>query len=103
MKYQFKLVPLDRRVGLPCFNASEVKTQFVVDIDELYRVLSRVNPISNAGPLASMVLDEQKDKSIMPEAVAEALSEMFGADVYYKQEGSSELSKKVASRWRPRR
>jgi hypothetical protein len=56
-------------------------------MNHLYRVLNAVNSAGNAGPLVAAMITEEKDKEAMAWSTAKALSEMFGADVYYKLQG----------------
>lgn len=78
--YEFKIVPLDRRTGAPCCDSEGVPVSIVVDIDALYEVMSRANP--NDGPLP-----DRLDKQVFVGSVAKSISEMFGADVYFRPQG----------------
>lgn len=105
MIYEYKLIPLNRRTGEPAFTPGNIKPQFAIDIDELWKVLSAVNPASSQGVLVAAVMTEERDKQALTGSTAQALSEMFGADVYYREyrEGGEGAWTKQPSVWRPKR
>lgn len=111
MFYEYKLVPIDRKTGEPAFDPEDVKPQVVVDIMELNRVMDVVNPPWKAGPLPALMMTPDKDRQIMTGAVARALSEMYGADVYFRQKQPRSIHvqsppeepwQKQPSLWRPK-
>ena len=77
--YEFKIVPLDRRTGVPSCDSGSAPV-LMVDVDALYEVMAHANP--NVGPLPTHL-----DKQAFVGSVAKSLSEMFTADVYYRQQG----------------
>ena len=102
--YQYKLIPLNRKTGKPAFEFDQVKPQIEIDIVEFERVMNTVNPVSNAGLLPALVLTPEKDREGLIASLAEAISEMFGSDVYYRPKDDDAVDWiKQDSLWSPRR
>lgn len=80
MKVFYKLVFVDRKTREPAMKPKQVKPQFSIDIEELYRTTCIVNPPRGL----AIFLPKEKDIAILIDSTAQLLSEMYGADVYYK-------------------
>lgn len=78
--YEFKIVPLDRRTGVPTCDSESAHVSMVIDVDALYEVMARANP--NAGPLPAHL-----DRQAFVGSVAKMICEGFAADVYYRPQG----------------
>lgn len=90
MQYEYKIVPLNRKTGAPAFASDDLNAQFTVDIRELYRTLEAVNPLTNAGALPALVLSAEDDTGLLTHSLARMLSEMFGANIYFRPVGGEE-------------
>lgn len=77
---EYRLVPLDRRTGEPCADVEEIATQFIIDIDALARTMMRVR--GGADWQAPQL--PQSEIQCQAHSTAEAMGEMYGADVYYR-------------------
>lgn len=75
--FEYKLIPIDRRTGIPAFKPEDVKPQITIDLDEFHRVMRRVNPPEG---LSALVIDDERDKELMSGTLASAISEMFGGE-----------------------
>lgn len=87
-KYEYKIVPLDRQTARPIALGAEVEKiapVLVADINALYEVLDKVNPRQG---LQRVIPDEQ-DRDVLIKSFARIVSEMFGADVFYRAVGSA--------------
>lgn len=97
--YEYKLNPLNRQTGVPAFKQEDVRPQFAVDLNELFRVM---NSVHKREGMVAMVLTDEMDRDSIIDVVAKAFSEMWGADIYYRRKGETqwEFQRSV---WRPKK
>lgn len=86
MNVFYKLIFVDRKTLEPSMKHEGVKPQFIIDIDELWRTQSIVNPRKG---LQNVISDDQ-DRDIFIASTARFLSESYAADVYYKTEDETD-------------
>lgn len=91
LKLIVKLVYLDRKTGEPLFKPNEVKPQFVINLDELYRTSTKANP---------SFLPKELDLQAMISAEIEMFARDRGADVYFRLSNSAQW-KRQESLWKP--
>jgi hypothetical protein len=92
--YEYKLIPLNRQTGEPLFAFDDVVPQVTVNIEPLCFVMRA----ARAGEVIDGPVPEH-DKTLTATSTAKALSEMFGADVYFRVQGDVQWQKQQ-SRWR---
>lgn len=81
MHYEYKLIPVNQATGKRAHSGG-IKPQFTVNIDELHRAMKAVNPYP--------WLDATTDKRILAEkTLPRIFSEMFGAEVYFRERGTT--------------
>jgi hypothetical protein len=86
MKFEFKLIFVNRKTLKPAYDPDTAQPQFVVDIDELYRTQYLVNPRTGI----QNIMGDEADKSITPDVTAQCFAEYYGADVYYREVGTKQ-------------
>lgn len=87
-RYEYKIVPLDRKTARPIALGAqvvEIKPCIVAGINALYEVMDKVSPRRG---LQNIVPVEQ-DRDLLIKSFARIASEMFGADIYYRREGDT--------------
>jgi hypothetical protein len=84
-RIEYGIVPLDRQTAQPIALGDEgIESCLVADINALHEIMDKVNP---AAGMQCFVPDE-KFRDGMIGSFARMLAEMFGADIYYRHEGS---------------
>ncbi|MEW6735454.1 MAG: hypothetical protein AB1489_29455 [Acidobacteriota bacterium] len=73
MIYEYKLIPLDRRTGRPLACPMQTPACIKVDVDVLVPLFGKGGP-------------ENIEVQILAHTAARIFSEMFGADVFYREE-----------------
>lgn len=83
MIYEYKLIPFDRDTGKPACCPMETPVCMEIDISVLHAMMNKVNP-------SIMPLPEELELKATISTAARALSEMFGADVLYREQGTEQ-------------